>query len=171
MAPRITVHPQQRGTWLGFLGRGVCLLTGGAIGFSFTNPDSDTAYELFPVHSQQTHVHVSKLYIDKADEDTAIEKLKDLHRFFQQQQGYLYSRLLKLDDSSNSDNSGNSILPRFVTVSSWLTPRDYSMAWSRAAALGLPQRIPQGPLAAQQGGPRAMLYKKVADDSEYSPTA
>ena len=50
------------------------------------------------------------------------------------------------------------------------------MAWGRAEALGLPQQIPgEGPGGApggpQGGAPPAVLYKKVADDSEYSPVA
>ncbi|CDJ57167.1 hypothetical protein, conserved [Eimeria maxima] len=100
----------------------------------------------------------------------------------EQNRGYLYSRLLKLDDSSNdssnssSSESSSSKLPRFVTVSTWLTPQDYALAWSKAIVLGLPQQIPAGPPGGSpegylDGPPPAVLYKRVADDSEYSPTA
>ncbi|KAL8444122.1 hypothetical protein Emed_006409 [Eimeria media] len=172
MAPRMTVHAHQRGTWLGFIGRGVCVVTGWAIGSSFTNPDKDTAYELFPVQKQQVYVHLNKVYTDPADDATVQEKIKDLHRFYQQQQGYLYSRLLRLEDadapnssnSSSNSSSSSSKLPRFVTVSSWLTPSDMTMARARAAALGLPQQIGGDPQGEQ-------LYKTVANDAEYSPTA
>ena len=89
MAPRLLIHAEQKATWLGCIGRCICFITGGALGFSFACPDKDTAYELFPLQSQQQYVHLSKLHADKTEEDKTIEKIKDLHRFFQQQQGKL----------------------------------------------------------------------------------
>ncbi|KAL8269449.1 hypothetical protein Esti_006639 [Eimeria stiedai] len=134
-------------------GRGVCVVTGWALGSSFTNPDQDTAYELFPLQKQHVYIHLNKLCTDPADDAQVEEKVKDLHRFYQQQQ-----------DGGPPSSSSSSKLPRFVTVSSWLTPRDFTMARARAVALGLPQQI-GGDMQGEQ------LYKTVANDGEYSPTA
>merc|ERR1712048_1115014 len=71
------------------------MATGFAGGYAFTNPDVDNVYDIFPLHKPPPYAFLNVYKIDQSYEFE--ESWKDLTRFNQRQEGYLFTKLLKAD--------------------------------------------------------------------------
>lgn len=81
----------------GGFNRSLCGLVGASVGYAFTNPDADTAYDIFPVQKPPPFAFVSAFNVEKHDLHTFEKKWKDVARFMQAQDGYLFTKLHKAD--------------------------------------------------------------------------
>lgn len=77
--------------------RGICIATGFAGGYAFTNPDVDNVYDLFPLQKPPPFAFINVYKVAKEDQHDFEEKWRDLARFQQRQEGYLYTKLHRAD--------------------------------------------------------------------------
>ncbi|VWU53294.1 conserved protein, unknown function [Hepatocystis sp. ex Piliocolobus tephrosceles] len=136
--------------------RFACFVIGGAFTYSFTNPDIDTVYELFPTFKQNKYAYLTFLEVNEQHGDVFEEKLKDLCRFYQKQPGYLYTKIIKRKNSINNLN-------KYIIVSTWLKSENYVLACNRIHGQMLIKKIQN------YANFDSHLYKIVVDDSDYLP--
>ncbi|PHJ24794.1 hypothetical protein CSUI_001351 [Cystoisospora suis] len=88
-----------RSRFISFMSRGICLMTGFGLSYSFTNPDQDTVYEVFPLQHQTKYAFLHLYQVEKSKEQEFENRIKDLSRFNQKQPGvisiHVYSDLRK----------------------------------------------------------------------------
>lgn len=138
--------------------RGVAFATGFGLSYSFANPDMDTVYEVFPTFSQRNYAFITLFAVSPEDDTRFEESVKNLLRYYQQQQGYLYTKLMKATNDSDAPY-------RYLNISSWLKNDDLKLANAKPTAKRLVAELPL------QGKYKPVLYKVVVDDSEYIPPA
>ncbi|KFG65348.1 hypothetical protein TGRUB_260990 [Toxoplasma gondii RUB] len=141
-----------------FLARSICLLTGFGFSYSFANPDDDTVYEMFPLETQNKFALVSLFSVDKDKMREFESRAKDCCRFNQQQQGYLFTRLLRAKDPATAPF-------QFLQITTWLTMDDFLLARDKPTGEKLRNALPVRKAA------RPVLYQNVADDTKYTPAA
>lgn len=157
--------------------RCICFLVGGAFTYSLANPDIDTVYEFFPIFKQNKFAYITFLQVDGKHDKIFEEKLKDLCRFYQKQQGYLYTKIIKEKKeqkekkenkennniSSLSDNKLNH-LTKYIIISTWLKSENFLLATNRMYGQLLIKKIQQ------YCNYNPYLYKIVVDDWDYIPS-
>merc|ERR1719362_1356656 len=82
---------------LGGFNRGICIATGFACGYAFTNPDVDNVYDIFPLAKPPPYAFLNVYSTDMKDAYEFENSWKELARFNQRQEGYLFTKLLKAD--------------------------------------------------------------------------
>ncbi|CRH02576.1 conserved Plasmodium protein, unknown function [Plasmodium relictum] len=134
----------------------ICFLIGGSFTYSLTNPDIDTVYEFFPIFKQNKYAYLTFLEVNEKNDKVFEEKLKDLCRFYQKQQGYLYTKIIKRKNNLNN-------LSKYIIVSTWLKSENYLLACNRIYGQLLIKNIQNF------ANYNSYLYKIVVDDSDYLP--
>ncbi|KAF8821843.1 hypothetical protein IE077_000170 [Cardiosporidium cionae] len=135
--------------------RAVAFAVGAAFSYGFASPDEGNVYDIFPVHKQKNYALIT--YYNVSEDDAALfeEKIKNLYRFYQQQRGYLFTKLLKANNFNQTDY-------QYISINTWVNPESFDLAKNRPVAMRLGDEIP-----GQQS--IALLNKIVVDDSEYNP--
>jgi heme-degrading monooxygenase HmoA len=77
--------------------RAICLATGGACGYAFTNPDADTVYDIFPIQKPPPFAFITVYKVDKDKSHEFEQSWKEVARFHQRQEGYLFTKFLRAD--------------------------------------------------------------------------
>uniref|UniRef100_A0A7S3LYJ8 Uncharacterized protein n=1 Tax=Spumella elongata TaxID=89044 RepID=A0A7S3LYJ8_9STRA len=137
--------------------RAVCLATGGAGGYAFTNPDVDNVYDIFPLHKPPPFAFINVYRVPK-DECTDFENnWKELVRFSQRQEGYLFTKMLKAD-SRPSCLDGK---PQFdyIDIQQWTTGDAQRRVALRPGFQELYKEI------ASKSVKDPMMYSVVVDDT------
>merc|ERR1712232_708830 len=68
---------------LGGFNRAICLATGGAGGYAFTNPDVDNVYDLFPLQKPPPYAFINVYTVNKDERHEFEESWKELARLNQ----------------------------------------------------------------------------------------
>eukprot|EP00929_Paragymnodinium_shiwhaense_P114069 TRINITY_DN82392_c0_g1_i1.p1 TRINITY_DN82392_c0_g1~~TRINITY_DN82392_c0_g1_i1.p1 ORF type:complete len:194 (+),score=45.46 TRINITY_DN82392_c0_g1_i1:80-583(+) len=135
------------------LNRFICLATGGACGYAFTNPDVDNVYDLFPVQKPPPFAFIN-VYKIKAGENTEFEESwKNVARMNQKQQGYLFTKLMRANDKTG--------VPSFdyIDMSQWASGDSF-----RRASLRPGHQSTVGSLQCTSEN-KPMMYTRVVDDT------
>lgn len=145
--------------------RFICFLVGGAFTYSLANPDIDTVYEFFPIFKQNKFAYLTFLQVDEKHDKYFEERLKDLCRFYQKQQGYLYTKIIKrkkevMDSTQEKKNE----LAKYIIISTWLKSENFLLASNRMHGQLLIKKIQQ------YSNYNPYLYKIVVDDWDYIPS-
>ncbi|PFH33298.1 hypothetical protein BESB_084970 [Besnoitia besnoiti] len=146
-----------RSKLVSIMARSICLLTGFGFTYSFANPDDDTVYEMFPLETQKRFAMVNLFHVEKDKAKEFEARAKDCSRFNQQQQGYLYTRLLRAKDAATAPY-------QYLQITTWLTMEDFLLARDKPVGAQLRKNLPAS-------GAPPLLYQNVADDTKHSPTA
>ncbi|KYN97958.1 hypothetical protein PGSY75_1214700 [Plasmodium gaboni] len=136
--------------------RFVCFLIGGTFAYSFSNPDMDTVYDLFPIFKQNKYAYLTFLEVNEKHSNVFEERLKDLCRFYQKQPGYLYTKIIKRIDNIND-------LSKYIVISTWIKSENYLLACNRMYGQILINKIQN------YAKYNSYLYRIVVDDSDYLP--
>mmetsp|Transcript_55395 Transcript_55395/g.161714 ORF Transcript_55395/g.161714 Transcript_55395/m.161714 type:complete len:154 (-) Transcript_55395:293-754(-) len=99
--------------------RAVALATGAAGGYAFTNPDVDTVYDIFPLHKPPPYAFLNVYKVKKEDSFDFEQTWKELARFNQVQEGYLFTKLMKADNRSAS--LGGAPQFDYIDIQQWTT--------------------------------------------------
>ena len=136
----------------------------GSMSYSFANPDENNIYDIFPVVKSKYAFICS--YAVKPDERVSFErKWKDVARFYQQQDGYLYNKLLR---SETRDPDGNFV---YIDVNQWATGDAYKTAASKTLRQTLFSRLyDSADKASIFTHNTPMMYKTVVDDTQFTPS-
>ncbi|CBZ52840.1 conserved hypothetical protein [Neospora caninum Liverpool] len=147
-----------RSRLVSLMARGICLLTGFGFSYSFANPDDDTVYEMFPLETQNKFAVVSFYRVEKEKMNEFEDRAKDCCRFNQQQQGYLFTRLLRAKYPEEAPY-------QYLQITTWLRIEDFLLARDRPIGEKLRRALPLLSPA------HPLLYQNVADDTKYTPAA
>jgi len=126
-----------------------------SLSYGFANPDVTSAYDLFPIMKQRDYafIHFHKVPSDKVESFQF--HWRNLARYIQQQEGYLYTKLMK---SVRPDEAEY----QFVSYTTWVD----EAAHRRAVDKPVGQML-IGALPVKEYTP--LLQKIVVNDSEYVP--
>lgn len=170
--------------------RFVCFLIGSSITYGLSNPDIDTVYEFFPVFKQNKFAYLTFLQVDEKDDHIFEERLKDLCRFYQKQQGYLYTKIIKkrkdkkentkeeeqkklseinkidsfsIDDIKLKHKNQDEEKSKYIIISTWLKNENFLLASNRMYGRILIDKIKK------YANYNPYLYKIVVNDMDYLP--
>ena len=96
-------------------------------GYAFTNPDVDNVYDFFPLHKPPPYAFINTYSVDKDQAHDFEEKWKEMTRFKQRQEGYLFTKLHKLvkpvEDkaATKAGMEAKGIHYDYVDVTQWTT--------------------------------------------------
>ena len=138
----------------------VCPLGLGCIvSYSFTNPDSDNVYDVFPVRKSR-NCFISA-YLVPLEERASFEACwKQLARFYQKQDGYLFNKLVR---SSGIGNDGRYM---FFDFNQWSSGDSFKIANSRVAQTELLGNLD----LSSRNYTRPLMFKMVVDDTNFTPS-
>ena len=137
---------------------------GGVVAYSFANPDDDNIYDIFPVQKTK-HCFISLYKVPRNNQETFQNKWKELARFYQLQEGYLFNKLIR----SHELVDGESYL--YLDYNQWANGETYKAASSRERKAALASQISL--LLYNDITPpssSSFMYKKVVDDTQYTPS-
>merc|ERR1719356_1543772 len=104
---------------LGGFNRAVCLATGGAAGYAFTNPDVDNVYDIFPLQKPPPYAFINVYKVEESKYKEFEESWKELARFNQRQEGYLFTKLHR------AENKGEGLIGEkqydYIDMVQWTT--------------------------------------------------
>mmetsp|Transcript_19930 Transcript_19930/g.63119 ORF Transcript_19930/g.63119 Transcript_19930/m.63119 type:complete len:153 (+) Transcript_19930:98-556(+) len=141
---------------LGGFNRAVCLATGAAGGYAFTNPDVDNVYDIFPLHKPPPYAFINVYKVDKQDCADFEQGWKELARFNQRQEGYLFTKMLKAD---GRDRGFGAPQYDYIDITQWTTGDAQRRAALRPTYLKLLEELPGTSARAP------LMYSVVVDDT------
>ena len=131
-----------------------------SMNYSFANPDHDNVYDVFPV--QRSKYAFISGYVVQYDQRMQFERRwKDLARFYQTQEGYLFNKLIRQD----SPDEGKVL---YLDFNQWTTGDAYKVAASRNTREVLRERLHE--VCEEDTFSQPMMYKTVVDDTEFTPS-
>ena len=133
-----------------------------SINYSFANPDQDNVYDVFPVQRSK-YAFVSGYSVKHEDRMQFEKRWKDLARFYQGQEGYLFNKLIRQEEPDDQEK----VL--YLDFNQWTTGDAYKIAASRATRVVLWDKL-QEVCEAEETYKQPMMYKTVVDDTEFTPS-
>mmetsp|Transcript_87779 Transcript_87779/g.196192 ORF Transcript_87779/g.196192 Transcript_87779/m.196192 type:complete len:153 (-) Transcript_87779:115-573(-) len=136
--------------------RAVALATGFAGGYAFTNPDVDTVYDIFPLHKPPPYAFLNVYKVKKDDFFDFEQSWKEVARFNQRQEGYLFTKLMKVDTRKAQLGEPQY---QYIDITQWTTGDAQRRATLRPSFHKLKEDL--------QGwtGRDPMMYSVVVDDT------
>ena len=132
----------------------IAFFTGGAtVCYAFANPDEGNVYDVFP-SQKSNHAFINQYRVNAADKWKFEQRWKDLARYYQQQEGYLFNKLLR---SKETDEEGQF---KYYSVMQWTTGDSFIKSTGKATHKTLVDELPKA---------KPMMYKIVVDDTEFDP--
>ncbi|AFZ80444.1 hypothetical protein BEWA_032970 [Theileria equi strain WA] len=142
-----------------FLNRMVTFSIGFAGTYAFTNPDLDRIWEVHPAFEQKSYAFVNFYQVAPEDSDHFEKNIKCLTRFLQTQEGYGYTRVLRLD----KDAKGPLANYQYVGIQTWfnadLMKKALDSTISQKIIANLRLKNPYN----------SIMYKIMVDDSSFVP--
>ena len=137
---------------------------GCVVSYSFSNPDNDNVYDVFPVQKSK-NCFISGYKVCAKERTTFEDRWKKLARFYQKQDGYLFNKLIR---SSDVDGNWNYF---FIDFNQWSSGDSFKIASSRAAQTDLISSINESRNAhINEKSPRPLMFKTVVDDTSFTPS-
>ena len=137
---------------------------GVTIGYSFANPDEDNIYDVFPVQKSQ-YCFISAYTVPQDQRRSFEGRWKNLARFYQQQDGYLFNKLIRSD---SPDENGCYL---FMDFNQWSTGDAYKVACSRGGRDEMYSAIKDVCIQVSKDSfSHPMMYKTVVDDTRFTPS-
>ena len=133
----------------------VAFFTGGAtVCYAFANPDEGNVYDIFPT-GKSKFAFVNKHIVPRADKWEFEQKWKDLARFYQGQEGYLFNKLMRQSEVADDEFV-------YYSLMQWTTGDSFIRSTGKSMYKQLVDEIP-----GKTGAP--LMYKIVVDDTEFDP--
>eukprot|EP00933_Yihiella_yeosuensis_P008960 TRINITY_DN114685_c0_g1_i1.p1 TRINITY_DN114685_c0_g1~~TRINITY_DN114685_c0_g1_i1.p1 ORF type:complete len:156 (-),score=34.71 TRINITY_DN114685_c0_g1_i1:145-612(-) len=129
---------------------------GAAGGYAFTNPDIDNVYDLFPVAKPPPFAFLNVYKVKEEEKHDFEEKWKEIARFNQRQDGYLFTKFLRADQKS--DSYGERTYD-YIDIMQWSTGDAFRRATLRSGYQALLDDLPGEKLK------DPMMFSVVVDDT------
>jgi hypothetical protein len=137
----------------------VAFFTGGAtVCYAFSNPDEGNVYDIFPT-ARTKYAFISRFQIDASDRWKFENKWKDLARFYQAQEGYLFNKLVR---ASGADDGEEGKLDYYALMQ-WTTGESFLKSTQKSNHKLLVDELPVRRMD------KPIMYKVVVDDTEFDP--
>ena len=78
-----------------YINRAASFTFGAAFTYAFVNPDETTVYDFFPTHKQNKYAFITMYEVNEEDSWRFTRRWKDVARFYQSKDGYLFTQLNK----------------------------------------------------------------------------
>mmetsp|Transcript_90841 Transcript_90841/g.257317 ORF Transcript_90841/g.257317 Transcript_90841/m.257317 type:complete len:155 (+) Transcript_90841:88-552(+) len=143
---------------LGGFNRAICVATGAAGGYAFTNPDIDNVYDIFPLHKPPPYAFINVYKVKEGEAQEFEQSWKDMTRFYQRQEGYLFSKMFRADRNDTTIGDEKAEFD-YIDVVQWTTGDAQRRATLRPGHPALVQK-----LACESVRP-PMMYSVVVDDT------
>eukprot|EP00916_Digyalum_oweni_P024531 GHVL01040536.1.p1 GENE.GHVL01040536.1~~GHVL01040536.1.p1 ORF type:complete len:129 (+),score=28.01 GHVL01040536.1:137-523(+) len=118
------------------------------------NPDAASLVEHFPVFRNRSNCFVTEYKIDEKNKNAFEHKWKNLTRYCQKQEGYLFTQLYKVSDNANSNFD-------YIQFQQWVTPQMLTRTSENIKYKELSNGL--------KAESKCLLYKLVADDTDFTP--
>jgi heme-degrading monooxygenase HmoA len=132
-------------------------VAGATVCYAFANPDEGNVYDIFPTQKSR-FAFITEYRIPAQNKWNFESKWKDLARYYQQQEGYLFNKLVR--SKQRSVEMGEF---RYFSIMQWSTGESFLKSMGKATHKTLADELPQ---ATHQ----PLMYKLVVDDTEFDPT-
>lgn len=133
----------------------IAFFTGGAtVCYAFANPDEGNVYDIFP-SQKSSFAFINNYRIRESEKWTFEQKWKDLARFYQGQEGYLFNKLIR---SKTPDSKGEF---NYYGIMQWTTGDSFIKSTGKGTHKTLADELPK--LS------KPLMYKIVVDDTEFDP--
>ena len=126
---------------------------GGTVCYAFANPDEGNVYDIFP-SQRSKFAFITDYTVKEADRWSFEQKWKDLARFYQGQEGYLFNKLVRSKDASDSGEF------QYYSLMQWTTGESLVKCAGKGTHKALADELPPS---------KPMMYKIVVDDTEFDP--
>lgn len=133
-------------------------VAGATVCYAFANPDEGNVYDIFPTQKSK-FAFITEYRISPENRWNFESRWKDLARYYQQQEGYLFNKLMR--SKTPSEESGGQF--RYFSIMQWSTGESFLKSMGKATHKTLADELP----AAQS---KPLMYKLVVDDTEFDPT-
>ena len=134
----------------------IAFFTGGAtVCYAFANPDEGNVYDIFP-SAKSKFAFVNQYKVNEKEKWAFEQKWKSLARFYQNQEGYLFNKLLR----KNEIEPDGQFL--YYGIMQWTTGDSFVRSTGKGEHKTLADAVP-GTASAP------LMYKIVVDDTEFDP--
>mmetsp|Transcript_42117 Transcript_42117/g.91781 ORF Transcript_42117/g.91781 Transcript_42117/m.91781 type:complete len:160 (+) Transcript_42117:46-525(+) len=137
--------------------RAVALGMGIAWGYAFSRPDPDVVYDVFPLQKAQKFVFIQGYKVKEEDRYAFEARWKDLARYYQVRQGYLFNKLVRAKHFESADY-------QYFDVMQWSTGAAFRQSQKTADYTKLRDNL-------MSGGYSPTMYKVVVNDTEAETTS
>ncbi len=135
----------------------IAFFTGGAtVCYAFANPDEGNVYDIFPTQKSK-HAFINTFRVKESEIWNFENKWKNLARYYQQQEGYLFNKLLR---SKDIDDNG---AYKYYGIMQWTTGDSFIKSTGKAQYRQLVDELPV------EDSRHPLMYKIVVDDTEFDP--
>ena len=135
----------------------------GAMTYSFANPDEDNVYDIFPVQKSK-YAFICGYVVPDTQRLNFEHKWKDMARYYQKQDGYLYNKLVRQE---TADKSGNIV---YLDFNQCTTGEAYKVAAIRSLRQTLWDSIQSVCVDSPDNFKYPLMYKSVVDDTQFAPS-
>ena len=134
---------------------------GAAAGYAFTNPDVDNVYDIFPLHKPPPYAFLNLYKVKEEDKHQFEQSWKEVAKFNQRQEGYLFTRFMKADPRAEGYENRTY---DYIDIVQWTTGDAQRRATLRSAYTELEKQLPGERLE------QPMMFSSVVDDTQKTPT-
>mmetsp|Transcript_22089 Transcript_22089/g.50504 ORF Transcript_22089/g.50504 Transcript_22089/m.50504 type:complete len:158 (+) Transcript_22089:69-542(+) len=134
--------------------------TGAAWGYAFTNPDETNVYDVFPVKKPPPYAFINVFKVSPEKNYEFEQSWRDLARYRQQQEGYLFTQLHKAKALTSKAPVEDSMQPeyQYIDVTQWTTGDAHRRALLRTTYQPLVDKMPFESCSSP------LMYSMVVDD-------
>ncbi len=126
--------------------------------FAFANPDEGNVYDIFPTQKSK-HAFINSFSVKEENKWDFESKWKDLARYYQQQEGYLFNKLIRSKDVDEKNEF------KYYGIMQWTTGESFIKSTGKGMYKQLVDELP-----IEKGSQKhPMMYKIVVDDTEFDP--
>lgn len=130
--------------------------TGGAtVCYAFANPDDGNVYDIFPT-ARSKHAFINTFKVKETEKWSFESKWKNLARYYQQQEGYLYNKLIRSKDTVDG-------MYQYYAIMQWTTGEAFVKSTGKPSYQQLVGELPTVDRS------KPLMYKVVVDDTEFDP--
>jgi heme-degrading monooxygenase HmoA len=127
-------------------------VSGGTVCYAFANPDEGNVYDIFPSQKSK-YAFINRFSVKEEEKWTFEQKWKNLARFYQNQEGYLFNKLVRSKDLADGQF-------HYYSIMQWTTGESFIKSTGKSAHKDLTADLPES---------KSMMYKLVVDDTEFDP--
>ena len=127
--------------------------SGATVCYAFANPDEGNVYDIFP-SQRSKYAFINGYSVKENDKWNFEQKWKDLARFYQGQEGYLFNKLLRSKEPAEDGKF------QYYSIMQWTTGESFMNCTGKSSFRNLSEQLPES---------KALMYKLVVDDTEFDP--
>lgn len=131
---------------------------GGTVCYAFANPDEGNVYDIFPTQKSK-FAFITEYRVKPEDRWNFETKWKDLARYYQQQEGYLFNKLVRTKNVESPEDGF-----RYMSIMQWTTGESFVKSLGKATHKTLADEIPR-----DVKEKKPLMFKIVVDDTEFDP--